>query len=371
MQVGSRLRETEKRLVVVIDGLDHVWRAAESIQQLKELFDQLLPLPERVVLVVGTQTVSDCQLPVSLLSVAPTEQWVTLPGLDSPAIQGWLDHRDQLKGSKPASSRNQFHLAEIAESLHAKTDGHPLLLRYIVDQIEGSHEQLSVSAVNSISEEFGGSVEKYYRYLWLNLTQEAKDCVLLLAQADFPWPSGALEQCLLLAGYERSSVLNVSSSIRHLLGQDALGRQAFHNSLLVFAKQRPERADREAHLRDAVIKWLETDAPEYWRKSHLWTTKSDAGDDAPLLSGTDRQWVVEALASGYPPSEMARVLRAAAWKAIEKGDFATYVDRGILADYAAAIKHQDDATAWLFATQFAVGHRRISGSAIYRWHGPA
>ena len=354
-QVGQQLRETEKSLVVVVDGLDHVWRADDSKQQLSEFFDQLIPVPEGIVLVVGTQTVSDCQLPVSLLSVAPTEQWVTLPGLDSSAIQGWLDLRYQLKGSKPPSSRNQFHLAEVAESLHTKTDGHPLLLRYVVEQIEGSHEQLSVSAVNSISEEFGGSVEKYYRYLWLNLTEEARDCVLLLAQADFPWPSGALEKCLLLAGYERSSTLNALSSIRHLLGQDALGRQAFHNSLLVFAKQHPEFADREAHLRDAVIKWLETDAPEYLRTSHLWMLKSEAGDDESLLSGTDRQWVVEALASGHPPSELARVLQTAAWRAIEKGDFPTYVDRGILADYVAAIKHQDEATRWMFATQLQIG----------------
>ena len=353
--VGSQLLGTEKNLVVVIDGLDHVWRAAESRQQLNELFDQLLPLPERVVLVVGTQTVSDCQLPVSLLSVAPMEQWVALPGLDSPAIRGWLGRRDQLKGVKPASSSKQFHLDEIAESLHAKTDGHPLLLRYVVGQIEERDGVLTIGSVESIPDEFGGSVEEYYRYLWLNLTEEARDCLLLLAQADFPWPSGSLEECLQLAGYERSSALNVLSSIRHLLGQNALGRQAFHNSLLVFAKQHPEFADREAHLRDAVIRWLETDAPKYLRTSHLWTLKSEAGDDAPLLSGTDRQWGVNALAAGYPPSDLARVLQVAAWRAIEKGDFPTYVDRGILADYVGAIKHQDEATRWMFATQLLLG----------------
>ncbi len=350
-EVGSQLRESDKSLVVVIDGLDHVWRSEESRQQLNELFNQLISLPERVVLVVGTQPVTDHQLPVSLLTVAPREQWVTLPSLDIHAVSKWIVNYEELMGSASRSPNKQIIRANVATALHAKTGGHPLLLRYVIKRITELGELLTANSIQAIPEEPTDSVETYYRSLWLNLSEEARDVVLLLALADFSWPRGALLRCLELAGYERSSSVNALSSIHHLMGSDALGSKAFHSSLLVFAKQRLELVDRQTKLRNAILKWLERDAPDYWRRSYPWTLKLESGDDQPLLSGADRQWTVDALAAGHPASELTRVLQAAAWRAIEIGDFPTYVDRGILADVVSSIRHHDEATRWMLATQ--------------------
>jgi hypothetical protein len=44
--------------VVIIDGLDHAWRERRSIEELTLLFETLLPPPENVVVIVGTQRVS-------------------------------------------------------------------------------------------------------------------------------------------------------------------------------------------------------------------------------------------------------------------------------------------------------------------------
>ena len=350
-EVGSQFRESDKSLVVVIDGLDHVWRFEESRQQLNELFNQLIPLPERVVLVVGTQPVTDHQLPVSLLTVAPREKWVTLPSLDILAVSKWLVNYEELMGLESRSPNKQIIRANVATALHTKTGGHPLLLRYVVKRITELGELLTANSIQAIPEEPTESVETYYRSLWLSLSEEAREVVLLLALADFSWPRGALLRCLELAGYERISSVNALSSIQHLLGSDALGSKAFHSSLLVFAKQRLELVDRQTALRNAILKWLERDAPDYWRRSYLWTLKLESGDDQPLLSGADRQWTVDAVAAGHPAPELTSVLQAAAWRAIEIGDFPTYVDRGILADVVSSIRHHDEATRWMFATQ--------------------
>ncbi len=350
-EVGSQLRESDKSLVVVIDGLDHVWRFEESRQRLTELFNQLIPLPERVVLIVGTQPVADQQLPVSLLTVAPREQWVTLPNLDILAVSEWLVNHDELMGLESQSPNRQFIRANVATALHAKTGGHPLLLRYVVKRITELGEPLTANSIQALPEEPTDSVETYYRSLWSSLSEQARDVLLLLALADFSWPRDALLRCLELAGYERGSSLNALSSIQHLLGRDALGWKAFHSSLLVFAKRRPELGNQETTLRDAILEWLERDAPDYWRRSYLWTMKFESGDDQPLLLGADRQWTVDAVAAGHPAQELTRVLQAAAWRAIEIGDFPTYVDRGILADVVSSVRHHDEATRWMLATR--------------------
>lgn len=350
-EVGSQLRGSDESLVVVIDGLDHVWRFEDSRRRLNELFDQLIPVPEGVVLVVGTQPVADHQLPVSLLNVAPKEQWVTLPRLDRMAVSKWLANHQKLMALESRSPNKQIIRANVAAALHAKTGGHPLLLRYVIKRITELGESLTPSSIQAIPEEPTDSVESYYRSLWSSLSEEARDVVFLLALADFSWPPGALLRCLELAGYERSSSLNALSSIRHLLEPDALGSNVFHTSLSVFAKLHPELGDRETTLRNAILEWLETDAPDYWRRSYLWTLKLESGDAQPLMSGSDRQWTVDAVAAGHPTPELTRVLQAAAWRAIEIGDFPTYVDRGILADVVSSIRHQDEATRWMFATQ--------------------
>ena len=350
-EVGDHLRKDNRKLVVVVDGLDHVWRAEESRFELNKLFRRLIPVPEGVSLVVGTQPVEDSNLPVSLLQAAPRQDWEELPRLDVQDVKVWLTHHLELIPTELRSRNEQWHLLQLANSLHARTDGHPLLLRYIIERIALNEASLTVNSVEAISETPSRSVEEYYRSLWLNLPIEAKDLLLLIAIAGFPWPEGALLKCLQLVGYERRSSLSAVSSIRHLLAQDAIGQRAFHSSLLLFAKQQEEFSGRQVELRNAIIEWLEIDAPEYWRRSHLWLLQLEAGSAEPIIVGTNRQWVVKALADGHPAEDVANVLQAAAWKAIEIRDFPTYTDRGLLADYVGAIEIYDDARYWMFTAQ--------------------
>ncbi len=75
-QAAAALEEEGARLYLIVDGLDHVWRDTERVDQLNYLFSMLLPLPDNVVLLVGTQKVPDAQLPKPLLEVADPADWV-------------------------------------------------------------------------------------------------------------------------------------------------------------------------------------------------------------------------------------------------------------------------------------------------------
>ena len=355
VEIGKRLSEKGKQLVVVIDGLDHVWRANDSRDELTKLFDQLLPAPPGVVLVVGTQPVQDTQLPASLIKHAPRKSWIELPPLDKPAVREWLDHHQNLVPSTWFAGNHEWHLVQLTESLHQRTGGHPLLIRYIVERIAGAGKYLTSSEVEAIPEPPANSVEEYYRPLWANLPLHARDVMFLFAIARFHWPLSGLHETLRMAGYDQANGAAGVDAVQHLLRNNRTGWQPFHNSVLLFALEQPDFESRRDALRQATINWLEEKAPAYLRRSHLWLLQREAGDPNPLMEGTDRQWVVEAIAASDSLTELENILQAAAYESIKAQDFPRYVDRGILADVVEhTVATQHDALRWIFEAQLSI-----------------
>ena len=354
-EVGASLVDAGRDLILVIDGLDHVWRARRSQEELRKLFDLLIPVPPGVILVVGTQPVEDQQLPSSLLWAAPRERWIALPRLDRRAIGEWLGHHTDVLPEDQARSDPHWYRAQLAAALHKRTQGHPLLMRFVVEQVAHRGDRLTEAAIGATPETPTGSVEEYYRALWVGVPPVARDVLFLLAIARFSWPEGGLHECLRRVGYEQASASAAVRATRHLLADDGVGLSPFHSSLLLYAGRQDELRGREPDLRQAAVDWLEETAPDYWRRSHLWRMHLDAGNPAPLLAGSDREWVVSSLAAGHPLGEITDVLRAAAIAATEHGNLTTYVDRGILADSADRSTTDDDTLQWMFAAQLSLG----------------
>ncbi len=75
-----------KALVVILDGLDHVWREQASIDGLNWLFERLLPVKPGLIVLVGTQLIEEAHLPLRLLRVAPKRTWRLLPLIEFPAL---------------------------------------------------------------------------------------------------------------------------------------------------------------------------------------------------------------------------------------------------------------------------------------------
>ena len=353
--VGARLADEGKFLVVVVDGLDHVWRATSSREELRKLFDLLVPTPPGVVLVIGTQPVDDQHLPRLLLQSAPREQWVALPRFDERATSEWLAHHHDLMPPEWDQRNMDWLRTQLAVALHERTRGLPLLMRYTIEEIAGQGGRLTANSIQATARTPIDSVDDYYRALWVSLPDPARDVLFLLAIANFAWPEGGLYECLRAAGYEQASASAAVRATRHMLADDGIGWSPFHSGLTLFAGRQQGFSQRTAPLRQAAIEWLEGTAPDYWRRSHLWLLHLDAGDATPLLTGSERDWVVDAVTAGHPLGEIADVLQAAALAASEQAALTTYVDRGVLADTVDRSASAEDVREWMFAAQLSLG----------------
>lgn len=313
---GEHYSANGKPFTVVIDGLDHVWRENdEDISPLEGLFRQLLPLPDNVSLVIGTQKVDASRLPGRLTDYANASQWVELPLMDLEAVHHWLGVQyREASFDVPASARRDT-LPDLAKAFVAVSGGHPLVLTYIFERLASDRRELTVSCVQDADPAPSPNVEVYYQGMWRRLSRAAKDALHLLASSSFIWPEHGLESCLDLQGSL------VMPELGHLLVETDAGLRSFHGSLQVFVRSRDDHQVRAEALRPHVAAWLKEDAPPHLRWAWLWIYQQRTGQPTELLEGTTRDWVVTSLAKGYSGEQVTRILEAAENAAFEQADY--------------------------------------------------
>ena len=122
-----------KLFIVLIDGLDHVWRDNAKIKKpLDEIFRQLLPATDNLVILVGTQPVDDELLPNILLTHSPKHDWHWLPEMSGNSIYEFL--KLHVESGRLFLNCNKDHAEEeiqkSAIALIGVTNGYPLYLIY-------------------------------------------------------------------------------------------------------------------------------------------------------------------------------------------------------------------------------------------------
>lgn len=312
-------RTEGKRFTVVIDGLDHVWRENDRDKQpLDSLFRALLPVPDNVTLVIGTQKVSEDQLPSQFGRFIDASAWKELPRMSLVAIESWLRAQHEAGRFEMQSQKEPraSGLATLARAFQDVTGSHPLVLTYSLEAVLRQHRVLEPSAIRSNALAPDGDIRKYYGMLWRQLPRAAKDALHLLADAGFIWPPLGLEACL------KVGVGDFSPAIGHLLHNTEAGQVAFHGSLYAFVRDDPEHDERVRVLLPNVVAWLQTHAPTFHRWGWQWLYEARAGDARNLLNRPDRNWVIESLASAYPQGQIEAILGAAEEIAFGDGDYA-------------------------------------------------
>lgn len=349
---AGNLAAKGQRLYIIIDGLDHVWRDTQRVDQLDHVFNELLPLPSNVSLIVGTQRVSDEQMPGRLLKIAKDDDWVEIPPMDEVAVHCWVVQQDKARPLMlqfdPTPERRGEVIDEIAEAFFRISHGHPLHLIYAYEALIREGRPSSAEEVQLLPSCPDGDIRTYYKGLWVRLNADARNVLHLLAGSDFFWPSLGIRQ-----------VLGDFSKIDHLLESRHVGMVPFHSSIFAWVRERSDHAESYHALLPKIINWLATDASEYWRWGWLWLAKAQAGDFADLLAGATRDWVVESFANGWPDRQIENILAAAEAKAFEDGDLPLTVSlRGLKTRVSNAREFQSRDFAAYRATALAVSGNR-------------
>jgi len=310
-----------KPFVVILDGLDHVWRnQGHDKRPLDEVFNQVLPALDNLVVVVGTQPVDDEQLPNRLLAEAPRSTWKELPTMSGDAVLHYL--RQQLSQGRLRMSVSSAHADEELEAsaieLRARTNGHPLHVIYATEELIRSGRELSKWSVEQLVGDLSHDVKSYYGSLWHQLSASQKDVLRLICHFPFFWPKSAFSEIASLAGLPVPTV----TAVEHLLHDSAAGLKPFHESLVVFVRQTDGYDKRAAELTPHVEAWLTTCAPNALRVNWLWAVRAQQGHPEELIAGLTRDWVLARLQEGYPTVLFESLLSEAEEHAVQQALYA-------------------------------------------------
>ena len=326
---AALLHTRNARLVVIIDGLDHVWRDRRDRHEMQALFDDLLPLPAGIRLVIGTQKIAHQHLPSKLLRYHPEERWIELPSMAPSAILTWLESQDRagrlhldLEGSR---TRVQL-LHDLAEAFHAITHGLPLHLVYSFEALVSNERAISTRDVGELPDCPTGDIREYYSSLWNSISATAQSFLHVLAGLGFGPPSFAIVECLGSTG----DAIEALHSINHLLHYRETEVVAFHPSLFAFVRDLEDHRRLFAQQAVRVRSWLENSAPPYWRWAWLWITRAQLGDSSSLLEGPSRGWALDALVEGYPREQLVTIIGHAERVAFDTCNFPRFLSLRLL-----------------------------------------
>lgn len=311
-----------KPFVLVLDGLDHVWRInAADKRPLDDVFSQLIPCPDNMVLLVGTQPVDDAQLPTDLLAVAPKAEWRTLPAMSENAVLSYLRKAIQagrLITDFEGRAEAERQLQEAATAICTRTNGHPLHVIYATAELEHSGRSLSKWDVERLKGDLSKDAKFYYASLWEGLPPSLKDTLRLVCALPFFWPRAAFGEIAELVKAAEPEVARVE----HLLHSSAAGLKIFHESLAVFVRATAGYLDRINQLMPSVANWLESYAPTSLCVNWLWTVQARLGAPKNLITGLTRDWIMLRLEEGYPETLFDTLLSDALIAALDTNAFA-------------------------------------------------
>lgn len=318
---ASYYNTKEKPFVVLIDGLDHVWRDnAQNKKPLDEIFKQLLPVSENLVVLIGTQPVDNALLPNVLLTNSPKNEWCWLPEMSGNSIYEYL--KVHVKSGRLFLNCHEKHQSEEIQSsaneLLKITNGYPLHVIYSSEYLSSHGLPLSKWQIEQLPPCTDGNITSYYNELWLSLNYRQKDVLHLSCGFKFAWPRDAIGK---VVNDEHSKAPSVDA-VAHLLSETISGVRPCHESLVVFVRSLADHQSRINELLPDVCEWLELDAPTHLKDHWLWSCQALSGNTTELRQGVTRDWVLDKLILGMPVKASVRLLSEAETYAFGERDYA-------------------------------------------------
>ena len=214
--ISKRFEETRVPFIIVIDGLDHITREySVSEQTLMELLPSPIEIPQGVVFVLGSQHFDNLKLNRLILKETESkENIVEMP----PLAEAESDALCKKLLNKDLSTDN------VINKCWLKSQGHPLYLRYLLNQIT-----IEGASVLDTVDDSPQDVNEYYSRIVDALLESTvlKDALGLLTRI-----TGVIHMDDVRHFCTEGCILDFKKKMWHLFRYDKAGQELtfFHNS---------------------------------------------------------------------------------------------------------------------------------------------
>lgn len=353
--------EPDRRIALVIDGIDHITRVRtrgagefDPSRSLGEAFASLR-LPPNTVVIVLSQPGTHLQ-PIEDVG----GKLVTIPGLDPHELrllavrfnivpgEGGATHSGIIPVVDDTTSINEF-----LSALAIRSAGNALYATYLCrETLRLGDSQIDPTTTVRSLPDFDGTLKNYYDHLYRSLGTEAGWVADILALVDFGLTRAELREIRPDASHRIDNALDMLAPA--LIERATQGGiRVYHESFSRYLREKFQH-DQMAYraLLELIARWLVgkgffVDSRAF---RSLLTILSEASLDTQVVNLVDRNFVTKAVAAGFPASGIIANLATAIGSAANLGTWPVVVRYVELARAAESLQSERfDSTMVSFA----------------------
>lgn len=305
--------------VLIIDGLDHVLRQ-KNADQLRKLLEEIAYPGPGIWIVLGTQESAYKFMPSMLIGACPREEWIEITGFSRQTVRKII--KSNVTGLRLLRTTESIN--ELTDTIHGITQGNPLHLRYTLQELQNKSPDRYITAEdckNLVS--YGGSIEDYYKSIWLKLDSGSKNMLVLLAGAGFlikkKWFFEMTTSQPVM--FEPKTIVADFSQIQHLILENKREfLSIYHNSFLEFINQSEEFKIVSNSLRKLTLQWLESSASDSLKWSEKRSLEYYLGNSTSIME-IDHEWLIDAICNFRSTTAITKQLNLAIVASFEMKDY--------------------------------------------------
>ncbi|QPL38383.1 hypothetical protein IT881_09515 [Erythrobacter sp. A30-3] len=357
-QAGQKFEQDNSRIILVVDGLDHIPREEPTEHSLLSVLPTPQSIPDGVLFILGTQQ-------LDLPEIAPAVQ-------QQASQTGRRINVARLSPFAVSAMTEAFELGDEvdASKIFELGGGHPLATRYLLEQLAGAPKEDRRSLLEGAIP-FGGDLEAVYESAWRGVDAQSRSGSLHQVLALLAQVEGRIAPEALAKATSDEAVELTLRHVRHLLDLSEDGWRIFHNSFRIFVRRKPvlrfgspdQRFDRTGVFR--TLAKLVDEAPirsdQSWLRFRYLYLAGDLDDATTLAS---RTYFVDQYCDGRPANAV-RADISDALRALEHKVDATKLFDLLLADDEVNRRASVMESAHsLIDAQLAIGDTRAAAACL-------
>lgn len=289
--LNERLNQVDKKVLLIIDGIDHVWRTyqrvngylSEKEETILEIINQISSTNPNVSILVLSQ-------PIDQLSILTTFEKIELVPIDESFVIQSLQ-KQKIKNIRISE-------APLSRLVLQKSNGNALYCKYIIDSISKKSED--AERILNDFPVYDNNLETYYTYL-LSTLRENEDVCYILCGADYSFSKLELEGITGNGDFVTGTLKSLSPVLRF---SQNYGYNIYHESFKRFLINhlRSNGVDINKKVYKPLIEWYKEknffeDNKAY---SHLLKLYFEVEDYKSILDTIDFEFILKSLFFGRP-----------------------------------------------------------------------